>query len=218
VTHEQARDDIGIRYRSEHLEGVAFPYLDPVSGHILTYRVRRDHPELETDGRPTAKYVSPPDRHHLYFPPGTAALLPDPDVSVVIVEAEKSALALTATAARAGRELLAIGTGGCWGWKGTISKTTDAYGAHVDEKGPLPDLARIAWNQRDVVILFDANAATNPKVQAARRALAKELTSRRAKVRIGQLPVEAGINGPDDYVGTGSASHAIPRRDREGAA
>jgi hypothetical protein len=30
VTHDQAGDDIGIRYRSEHLEGIAFPYVTEV--------------------------------------------------------------------------------------------------------------------------------------------------------------------------------------------
>jgi hypothetical protein len=157
-------------------------------------RVRRDYPELGTDGKPRAKYVGPPDLHHLYFAPGVGTLLTDPSVSVVIVEAEKSVLALTAGAARANRRLLAIGTGGCWGWRGRIGKTTDASGARVDEKGALPDLDRVTWPDRDVVILFDANAATNGSVQAARRALAKDLGGRGARVRLAELPVEDGVN------------------------
>ena len=67
--------------------------------------------------------------------------------------------------------------------------------------GPLPDLAHVTWPGRDVVILFDSNATTNNKVQAAQRALAAELTPRGANVRITELPVEDGVNGPDDYLG-----------------
>ena len=71
----------------------------------------------------------------------------------------------------------------------------------MDEKGPLPDLDLITFGNRDVVILFDANAATNNKVQAARRAFAAELAKSGAKVRIGELPAKDNINGPDDYIG-----------------
>ncbi|MGH9253504.1 MAG: DUF3854 domain-containing protein [Vicinamibacterales bacterium] len=161
--------------------------------------MRRDHPELDSSGTPIAKYIGPPDRRHLYFAPGAGPLLPDTSASVVFVEAEKSALVVTAAATRAGRRVLAIATGGCWSWRGVVGKTTDPAGARVNEKGPLPDLARITWTARDVVIVFDANAATNPKVRAARRALAQDLARRGAGVRIAELRIEPDVNGPDDY-------------------
>jgi hypothetical protein len=199
VTHREAVEEVGIRYRSEHLEGLAFPYRHPETKQLLTFRVRRDHPELDSRGRPIAKYVAPPDRHHLYFPPGAGALLTDTSVTVAIVEAEKSVLACMAAAVREGRPLLAVGTGGCWGWRGIVGKTTDAAGARVDEKGPLPDLDRIEWQARDVVILFDSNTVTNAAVRAAREALARDLAGRGAHVRIADLPLNDGINGPDDF-------------------
>jgi putative DNA primase/helicase len=49
--------------------------------------------------------------------------------------------------------------------------------------------------------MLDANAARNVHVQAARHALARLLADRRAHVRIAELPQEAGVNGPDDYLG-----------------
>ena len=55
VTHAEAQDVCGVRYRSAHLEGLAFPNLDPVSHTVRTFRVRRDHPEYESGGRPIAK-------------------------------------------------------------------------------------------------------------------------------------------------------------------
>jgi hypothetical protein len=201
VSHREAQDDCGVRYRSDHLEGVWYPARDPETGSIRGGRVRRDHPEMDPLGKPIAKYVGPPGRHYLYFPPDVSEFLADTSVTIALVEAEKSALTITAAAARAGRRLLAIGFGGCWGWRGVIGKTTDEHGVRVDEKGPLPDLDRITWTNRDTIICFDANAATNPNVQAARRALSTELTSRGASIRIAELPVDDGVNGPDDYIG-----------------
>ncbi len=202
VTTREARERFGITYKLDTLDGIIYPYFNVTTGDRVTCRLRRDHPELDADGKPEHKYLAPfGDTRALYFPPGAAALVADPSVPIAISEAEKSALSLTAASARTDRRLLAIATGGCVGWKGTIGKTSDASGARVDVKGPLPDFDRIVWRDRDVVILFDANAATNRKVQAARRALASDLTGRGAKVRIAELPVESEINGPDDYIG-----------------
>jgi len=178
---------------------VLYPRRHPLNGHELGYRVRRDHPEME-NGQPQNKYLSSVDRAHLFFAPGAAALLGDASAPAALVESEKAALALTAAAVRARRTVLAVALGGCWGWRGRIGKTTDAAGARVDEKGPLPDLDLIAWTGRDVAILFDANVATNTRVKAARRGLAEELTRRGARVRCVDVPNEPGINGPDDYL------------------
>jgi hypothetical protein len=201
VTDADARTDLGIS-RPGDLAGVVYPYRDPETHARVTCRLRRDHPEIEA-GRPVAKYLSPyGDRRHLYFAPGADARLADTSTLVVIVEAEKSALAITAAAERADRPVLAIATGGCWCWKGRIGKTVDASGADVDEKGPLPDFSRVTWTARDVVILFDANAAVNHKVQQARRELAADLARRGARVRIGVLPTgDPRVNGPDDLIG-----------------
>ena len=201
VTHDEAQSLCGITYKSDHLEGIAFPYRDPATDQPWTWRVRRDAPEVDADGEPIAKYVCPPERRHFYFGPGSAPLLADPSVPAIFVEAEKSVLATGEAEGRLGRRrALLIATGGCWGWRGIIGKTTTATGVRVNQKGPLPDFNRIVWTGRDVVILFDANASTNDHVQAARRALAVELNRRGARVRIAELPVEAGLNGPDDFV------------------
>ncbi len=51
------------------------------------------------------------------------------------------------------------------------------------------------------IICFDANAATNDDVQKATRATAAMLEKRGAVVRIARVPVEDGVNGPDDFIG-----------------
>ena len=209
------------RLTSKHpgdLSGVLYPYLHPKTGHATTYRLRRDHPEME-HGKPKDKYLSAwGDRRRLYFPPDCAALLADVTVAVVIAEAEKSVLSIMCAAEKVGRTVLAIGTGGCWGWRGRIGKTEAANGARVDETGVLPDFDVVVWTGRQVVIAFDTNTATNEKVQAARRMLAKELTTRGAIVRIVDIPTEPGVNGPDDYVGRHGADAFFALVDDAGAA
>lgn len=175
VTDVEARELLAATKRCGDLAGIVFPYVYPTTGQRVTCRLRRDHPEIE-NGKPKDKYLCPfGDVRHLYFPPGASALLMDISVPVVIVESEKASLALTAAAARLNRRVLALGCGGCWGWRGPIGKTTGANGERVDETGPLPDHALITWTNRDVVILFDGNAATNPSVQKAQRTYVKAL-------------------------------------------
>lgn len=186
--------------RPGDLSGIIFPYLHPLTHYIVTRRLRRDHPDMES-GKPKAKYLhAVGDRSHIYFPPNCNGQLTDISTPLFIVEAEKSVLSLASAGA------FAIGLGGCWGWRGRIGKTEDASGARVDEDGPLPDLNYITWLGREVIIAFDSNTAVNQTVQAARRMLAKELTDRGADVRLLDVPAEPGINGPDDYIGAHTAA------------
>lgn len=115
VTDEEARLLYGMCFSGD-LSGIVFPYHDPVTGDRVTARLRRDSPELDSEGKPTNKYISAfGDNRHLYFPPGARDLINDVSVPLVFVEAEKSALAVTALAARSGQKLLAIAAGNALG-------------------------------------------------------------------------------------------------------
>jgi hypothetical protein len=198
VTDRDARDRFGLFGYGDR-GGIAFHYDNPHTGRRWTTRLRRDNPEIE-GGKAKNKYVSAfGDRRHLYFVPGCADLLNDPSVPIVLIEAEKSALALTAWAARTGTRILPVAMGGCWGWRGRIGKRENANGERVDEVGALADLA-CASGGRKTYILLDANVASNPKVQVAREALASQLRKQRADVRVLDLPAGDGINGPDDFL------------------
>jgi len=199
VDDASAREKFGIR-GSGNMSGIVFPYFSPVgNGNRVTCRLRRDHPDIE-NGSPKKKYVSAfGDRRSLYFPPGAADLLAEQSVPIVLVEAEKSALALMAWSARVEKKLLAVGMGGCWGWRGRIGRTEDAKGERVPEVGTLDDL-RYCSNGRTVYVLLDANASTNADVKKARMALVKQLKKQKAKVKVLDLPVADGVNGPDDYI------------------
>ena len=205
VSDEEARTLLSSTHRGD-LAGIVYPYRDPATSQQVTCRLRRDHSEME-NGKPTRKYLSAyGDRRHLYFPPDVSQRLADPNVSVVIVEVEKSVLAITAAAEKEDRRLVPIGTGGCWGFRGRIGKTVDPAGQRVDETGPLPDFDHLTWEGRDCVICFDGDVATNPKVQAARCGLTAVLIKRGARVRLMDLPQEDGINGPDDFIGRHGAA------------
>ena len=201
VTDAQARELLALPRRTGRLDGIVYPYLDPISRRPVTRRLRRDHPEIE-HGKPKDKYLSAfGDHRHLYFACDDPAVLRDAAVPAILVESEKGALAVRCAAERCGRVVLALGLGGCWGWRGRKGLVESANGGHVDETGPLPDVDRIAWTGRDAILVFDSNVQTNAQVQRARRALGAELARRGAHVRVVDLPVEDGINGPDDYLG-----------------
>jgi hypothetical protein len=196
VTDVNAREELGLSgNRGVDLGGVMFPYYSPATGERTGGRIRLD---LPLSGG--SKYLSEPGCRNFFFPPGVTDLLHDLTALAVVVEAEKSALALTALAARSGRKLLVIAIGGCWGWRRGIGKRPLPDGNHEPETGPGPDFDLITWQGRSVTLAFDSNAATNSGVRKARRVLAQELAGRGATVLIADVPSIEGVNGPDDLV------------------
>jgi putative DNA primase/helicase len=198
VTDSEARENFGIR-GDGNMDGIVFPYFDPFTRIRLTARLRRDTPEI-VDGKPKRKYVCPyGDRRILYFPPGAADLLADPSVPIVLVEAEKSALALTAWAERRKRRMVFVALGGAWGWKAKTGKVSNANGKRIDETGPTPGL-QYASIGRTTSVLLDANASTNADVRYARTMLVQQLQKQRADVVALDLPSVPDVNGPDDLI------------------
>jgi hypothetical protein len=196
VTDAQARDTLGLSsHRGADLGGILFSYLSPLTSKRVGGRIRLDHPLPEG-----GKYISEPGCRHLFFTPCPKECLADTSISVVFVESEKAALALCALAKRAGRKLLVVAIGGCWGWRRKIGKRALPDGGRQPETGPSPDLDLIAWEGRSVILAFDSNASTNSDVRWARRALAQELAVRGATVLIAEVPAIEGVNGPDDLI------------------
>ena len=162
-------------------------------------RIRLDRPLSESGN---GKYISEPGCRHLFFPPDVVDLLSDISVPVVIVEAEKSALALGALAIRTERPMLPIAIGGCWGWKRKSGIRSLPGGGTEPQTGPSPDFDLLTWTGRTVILAFDSNAMSNPKVQRARCSLASELALRGSHVLIATVPTAEGVNGPDDLIAT----------------
>lgn len=154
---------------------LAFPWTSD-DGRV-EWQVRPDNPTEDSRGRPR-KYV-----FHKGMVPVLWAVRPDPDATrMVLVEGTKQGLS-AASYAPAGDAIYAIA--GCRMWQ-------------LDGM-PIPDLMTV--DGRDVVVLLDADAATNPEVYKAGLELAAALKMEGAtSVTFGRLP-GAGTSGLDDVLG-----------------
>jgi len=203
----EGRDLVGQK-GSGDFGGIVIPYYWPDEPCHFAYRLRRDHPDLvvDKDGtpKPHRKYLAPPNSaNRIYVPPGiSSAQLGDPAIPLLIVEGEKKALALwrLANHEMATPRFIPVAIGGVWNWWGRIGKQEGPNGERLDLKGPIPDLSRIAWGQRDVLIVYDSNVHSNENVLRARQGLNKELTSRGASVSFVNLPDDCRVNGIDDLL------------------
>src|SRR5262249_21305734 len=74
------------------------------------------------------------------------------------------------------------GVSGVYNWRGTIGKTVGPDGSRLDVKGAIPDLDWITWQDRRVVIAYDADSVTKDLVRIARSELAANLRGRGAIV------------------------------------
>jgi hypothetical protein len=83
---------------------------------------------------------------------------------------------------------LPIGISGVWNWRTKVGITETASGKRRAIKGPLPDLGRILWSGRTLLIAYDSDTAANTDIQKARAALAKEMGKRGARVRYIEIP------------------------------
>jgi putative DNA primase/helicase len=134
----------------------------------------------------------------------TAAMLADNTLALILTEGFKKVLALQRLASDgiSCLKFLPVGLSGCWNWRGTVGRQAGPDGHRRAVKGPIPDLARISWQGRTAVIIFDSDKRRNSSIQAAERALALELKSRGAAVKIVDLPDLPGLDktGADDYL------------------
>lgn len=152
--------------------GISFPNFWPGETAPREYMLRVDHPELEAkaDGtfREKARYLAPQGRANLlYIPPGvTPAMLADVGLPLMMCEGAKKALALwrLAAAETAYPRFLPVAISGVWNWRGTVGREAGPDGTRRAVKGPIPDLARIPWQERTAYVLFDSDKHRNESV------------------------------------------------------
>jgi predicted P-loop ATPase len=189
------------------LAGLIIPNAFPGECRVREYRLRLDHPEREyrIDGttRERSKYIQPPERRNiLYFPPAVPpGMLVDTSKPVLMTEGEFKALALGNLAHHNALEprFMSVSVPGVWSFRGTVGKTANARGERVDVKGIIPDIDRIVWKGRRVIIAFDADVEQNPKVRAARWHLTVALMERGATVGLLEWQMIDG-KGIDDRI------------------
>jgi hypothetical protein len=193
----------------EDYAGIVFPAYWPGDPSPKEYFLRRDHPPMEqrSNGtlKPSQKYLAPPGRGNrlLFGPSESESALTDTSLPIVLGEGLKKQIALWRLSQLDGSlPFLACGLTGVWNFKGTIGRATGPDGGRVAIKGVIPDLDRVTWTDRDVFILYDSDAESNPRVSAAREALADELRARGARVILMVLPSLDGLEktGVDDLL------------------
>lgn len=205
---------VGRMGRAGDYEGVAIPYLWPGDEHVVLYRLRRDHPDIEQghDGKlkPRRKYLTAPGApNRLYLAPQTElAQLADVNLPLVITEGEFKTLALWRLSweglgdAAETPSFVPVGLSGVWNWRGSVGKTEDADGRRSDVRGAIPDLDRIEWAGRHVMILFDADLERDFSNIKARIDLTADLEQREAIVSWFVWPpgTPSSQKGIDDYL------------------
>jgi predicted P-loop ATPase len=194
--------------KSGNYAGILIPYFRPGESDVREYRLRRDQPDLEYDSagnlKPRQKYLSPPGRSNmLYLVPGAGpSLLRDTSIPIVITEGEFKTLALFRLASYRSSstpQFLPVGVSGVYNWRGTIGKTVGPDGSRLDIKGAIPDLDWIVWEDRRVLIAYDADSVMKDLVRIARSELAAHLRGRGAVVGFLEWDLEKG-KGIDDHL------------------
>lgn len=177
--------------------GMRIPYFD-WSGNVIDFeRVRY----LEDTRTGFDKLTKSKERRYdqladtgieVYLPPlmkeAWGLVLRDPSRTIVITEGELKA----ACATRHG--VPCVGLGGVWNFLNP-----------EDKLELIPQLENAKWDEREVVICFDSDAASNIQVVRAENRLAKYLLARGAIVFIVRLPnvydeASGKKTGIDDYI------------------
>lgn len=164
------------------LDSYVIPYLD-LGGRPTGFRRwryledSRRGLEKATDKRPVRYVQEAGSLPGVYLPPQCdwGSVARDASATLVITEGEKKA----AAACRAGFPCIGLG--------GVSSFKSKRRGLPL-----LPEFSLFEWRDRDVVVAYDSDAATNPSVVAARAALCREL------VRLGAVPRIAAVPGAPD--------------------
>jgi hypothetical protein len=183
---EEVRDILGWgkSYNGSLGSCLVLPYFN-ADGTANGYkRIKPEKPRQEANGKPRqdaegkpAKYESPRGAgNHAYFPPigPTGKSLSDPTRPLLVTEGEKKA-------AKASQEGFAcIGLSGVWNW--TSGPAADG------SRRVIADLEQVAWQARRVFIVYDSDAAHNPKVKQAEQELKRVLKERGANVHVVRLP------------------------------
>ncbi|AWM39109.1 hypothetical protein GobsT_26150 [Gemmata obscuriglobus] len=160
---------------------LAFPYHAPEGTPTGYVRLKPDRPRTRTGGDKVVKYEAPagaPNR--AYLPPGTRSALADPTVPLVLTEGEKKA------AAADQHGFPCVGLSGVWAWQ--VKRPKDPHGRGTGPRQLIPDLARVVWAGRPVVLAFDSDVASNPQVRWAEWHLAEALRTAGAVVRVLRFP------------------------------
>jgi putative DNA primase/helicase len=189
--------ELGFGRRQHMTPSLVIPLYKPNGQHGL-YQIRPDTPRIGPNGKPL-KYEFPCRAHVcLDVPPlpWVFDALKNPAVPLLFTEGTKKA------DAAASQGLACVAAIGVWNWRGT-----NKHGG----KMTLPDLDDIAWNGRDVFLVYDSDVMVKEPVHTALARLAGVLQNRDAHVQYIYLP--SGPHGEkvglDDWFAHGHTKEAL---------
>ena len=161
-------------------------------------QLRPHEPRINDEGKPV-KYELPfGSRHVLDVTPRSQPHLTTLDIPILITESILKADAMESAIPPDTSCVVSIN--GVWGWRSNGAPITDFRDVRFCEKTH----GRVT-RRRDVVLLFDSDAATNPHVATARYQLAQHLERRGARVRFVDVPTkpDGTKQGIDDALANG---------------
>lgn len=154
---------------------LALPILFPgqIEPDLNNVILKPDQPR-RNGGDKVIKYETRPgSRNRLHVPLSCQSSLADASIPLWITEGQKKS-------EKASQEgLCCVALPGVWNWLVRIS---------ADASFPLSDFDAITIKDREIIIAFDSDSASNPSVKLASRRLAEFLVKRGARVFSVQLP------------------------------
>lgn len=181
---------LGFGRNQQQVPTLVIPVYD-VRGELALYLSRPDQPRV-MNGR-ARKYEFPAgSRMVLDIPPACRGKLGDPTTPIFITEGVRKADSATS------RGLCCVSVIGVWNWRGKNE---------LGGKTLLADFESIAFNGRQVYLVFDSDVMTKPEVHMALERFKAVPESRGAKVAVVYLPAgRAGVKvGLDDYFAAGNS-------------
>jgi DNA polymerase I len=163
-----------------------------ITGEVVTYQARPDHPRVHPRTGKLVKYETPAGaRMVLDVPPAGREWVLDPTRPLFITEGVRKADSAVS------HGLACVALLGVWNWRGSTpdGKSTAA----------LPDWELVPLKGRQVYIAFDSDAMLKPEVHEALVRLKGFLELRGADVALIYLPPRAdgGKQGLDDFFASG---------------
>ncbi|MHB1287620.1 MAG: VapE domain-containing protein, partial [Leptospirales bacterium] len=190
ITDKSVLESLGFQPWQARVPALFIP-LRSQEGHVSAVMIRPDRPRRDKSGK-FVKYDVPLGTvHRVDFPSGMS--MPLPGEEIWITEGAKKSDAL------ASRGIYCLALPGVDTWSGP-----DA----------IQDLkTTVEWKGRTVIIAFDSDVSTNPRVANAREALTRFLGDRKATIQYLNLPNLASgkKQGVDDFFAEGHTLEDVRR-------
>ena len=206
ITQETELVRLGFAAAQRRVPGLLLP-LHTTDGRSDGFIYRPDNPRVVENRRKRLPDGSHPIRVVKYeqpqgepvrvdCPPTCQPQLRDPKIPLFITEGQKKADALASKGA------CAIALTGVWNWK-----SKNDYGGTTFTN----DLDYIAWDNRQVYLVFDSDVMTKQGVRQALERFTEHLQRKKAHIRHIYLPhYESGKTGVDDwFVATGNGLNEL---------